>query len=327
MKSKYLNSKSDYSNRINRVIDYLKDHYYMELSLDSLAKMASFSPYHFHRIFKSIVGESLYKYIQRIRIEKAAHSLKYDKNKSVTEIALDCGFNNSASFARTFKEHFNMSATAWRKGGYNNFSKNRKEQRKDCEQDSSYWKDVSVSPMYIDYTTNNPNWRISMINKRDVEVEVKELNEINVAYIRHIGPFVGETEVWIGLFQKLITWAGARNLIKCPETQFYTVFRDDLKITDFSKFIADVCISVGPNIKSDGEIGISVIPSGKYAVSQLEIDGSEYEEAWDMVYSEWLPKSGFQPDERCCFERYLNDPQKHPLNKHFIEICIPVKAM
>lgn len=327
MESQEVNINSDYLNRINRVIDYLKDNYSKELTLESLANIAHFSQYHFHRIFKGIVGESLCKYIQRIRIEKAAHSLKYHKNKSVTEIALDCGFNNSASFARIFKEHFNMSATTWRKGGCNTFSKNCKEQSKDCEQVSSYWKDVIVSPMYIDSTTNNSNWRISMKNRSSVAIEVKELKEINIAYVRHVGAFKGEGEVWAGLFQKLMTWAGARGLIKCPETQFFTVFRDELKITEFSKFTSDICISIEPDTKSDGEIGISVIPAGKYAVAQFEIDGSEYEEAWEMVYNDWLPKSGFQPDERCCFERYLNDPEMHPDKKHVIEICIPVKAM
>lgn len=124
-----------------------------------------------------------------------------------------------------------------------------------------------------------------------------------------------------------MTWAGARDLIKCPGTQFYTIFRDDLKITEFSKFKADVCLSVEPNTKADGEIGISVIPGGKYAIAKFEIDGSEYEQAWDIVYSNWLPESGYQPDDRCCFEQYLNDPNMHPDKKHIIEVCIPVKPM
>ncbi len=327
MKEKHINKNNVYLNRINRVLDYINDGYANDLSLESLAGVAHFSPYHFHRIFKSVVGESLYKYIQRIRIEKAAHSLKYHHNKSVTEIALDCGFNNSASFARTFKGHFKMSATIWRKGGFNKFSKNCKEQSKDCLQVSNDWKDISVSPMYIYPSSNNSYWRISMINKNDVIVEVKELKETTVAYIRHIGAFKGKGEVWAELFKKLMTWAGARGLISCPGTQFYTIFRDDLKITEFSKFKADACLSVEPNTKPDGEIGISAIPAGKYAVAQFEIDGSEYEEAWEMIYSDWLPESGFQPDERYCFERYLNDSKMHPEKKHIIEVCIPVKPL
>ena len=166
-----------------------------------------------------------------------------------------------------------------------------------------------------------------MLNKNDVNVEIKNINEINVAYIRHIGPFKGEQTKWVQLFHKLINWGAARGLINCTDTQYFTVFRDEVEITDFSKFKADVCISVKAGTKADGDIGISNIAGGKYAVAQFEIDVNEYELAWQLIYSEWLPKSGFQPDERCCFEKYLNDPKKHPKNKHIIEIYIPVKPI
>ena len=314
-----INQNTEYSKRINRVLDFLEVNYSDKLILELLADIANFSPYHFHRIFKAIVGEPLYKYIQRIRIEKAAKKLKYS-NQSVTEIALECGFANSASFSRTFKEHFNMSATEWRKGGYVIFSKN-------CKEESNRWKGIIVSPMYINSVTSNSNWRISMLNKNDVTVEVKHLSEVSVAYIRHIGPFKGETDAWGKLFQKLMKWAGSIDLIKCPGTEFFTIFRDDLKITEFSKFKADVCISVDPKTEGSGDIGISIIPAGKYAVAQFEIDGSEFEQAWDAVYSFWLPESGYQPDDRHCFERYLNDFNTHPTKKHIIEICIPVKPI
>jgi AraC family transcriptional regulator len=100
-----------------------------------------------------------------------------------------------------------------------------------------------------------------------------------------------------------------------------------LNITDFSKFKADVCISIPENTKPEGDVGVSVIPAGKYAVASFEIDSDEFEKAWDLIFSEWLPSSGYQPDERCCFERYLNDPKQHPNNKNFIEVCIPIKPL
>lgn len=319
MEVKSINLNAEYSKRINRVLDYLDENYSEQLTLKMLAEVANFSPYHFHRIFKGVVGESLYKYIQRIRIEKAAKSLKYD-NKSITEIALECGFSNSASFSRTFKEHFSMSATEWRKSGSFTFSKNCKEQSKKLE-------DIVVSPMYINSVTSNSNWRITVANKNEITVEVKNLSEISVAYIRHIGPFKGQVKTWAKLFQRLMKWADSKNIIKCPGTMFFTIFRDDLKITEFSKFKADACISVESGTVGSGDIGISVIPAGKYAVAQFEIDGSEFEQAWDSVYSNWLPESGYQPDDRCCFERYLNDPNMHPKNKHIIEVCIPIRPI
>lgn len=317
----------EYLKRVNRVLDYLDTNYANDIDLASLADIANFSPYHFHRIFRAIVGEPLYKYVQRIRIEKAASFLLYQSNKSVTNISDECGFGSPASFARVFKEHFGVSATEWRKGAYEQFSKNRKAQSKNREEVSKSWKDSIVSPMYIDPSTNNYSWRINMLNRNDLSVEVKTLPEIKVAYIRHIGEFKGETEKWGSLFQKLMKWGGARGLIQCPGTRFYTVFRDDLNITDFSKFKADVCISLSSNIKPEGEVGVSTIPTGKYAVASFEIDADEYEQAWDLVYSDWLPNSGYQPDERCCFEHYLNDPKQHPENKHVIEVCVPVRPI
>ncbi len=317
-------SRSEYIKRINVVLDYLNEHYTEELSLEALAKIANFSEFHFHRIFTTFVGESLYKYIQRIRIEKAANRLRYSHEKSVTEIALDSGFSNSASFARTFKEFFGMSATHWRRGGYKEYSKNCKEESKDCTNLSKNWKEYSLSNFYINPTTNNLTWRIDMVKRSDVTIEVYEREEITIAYLRHIGPFKGKVEVWKKLFNKVTTWAGARGLMSCPETQYFTVFRDNLMITEFDKFKADACISVPVGTKAEGEIGVTTIPAGKYAVAQFDIAGDEYEQAWKLMFGEWLPQSGFQPDDRPCFERYMNDPQSHPQKRHYVEISIPV---
>ena len=48
--------------------------------------------------------------------------------------------------------------------------------------------------MYIDPSTNNSSWRVNMLKKSDISIEVKNMPQINVAYIRHIGKFKGETE-------------------------------------------------------------------------------------------------------------------------------------
>ena len=58
-----------------------------------------------------------------------------------------------------------------------------------------------------------------------------------------------------------------------------------------------------------------------------ELAENEYEQAWDMVYGGWLPNSGFQPDDRSCFEIYHNDPKDHPDHKCILDICVPVKPL
>ena len=104
--------QEEYISRVNRVIDYIESYYEKPLQLEELVDVASFSPFHFHRIFKALVGETLNRFINRIRIEKAASKLIDNPNKSITEIAFDYGFSGSASFARAFREAFNMSATS-----------------------------------------------------------------------------------------------------------------------------------------------------------------------------------------------------------------------
>jgi AraC family transcriptional regulator len=88
-----------------------------------------------------------------------------------------------------------------------------------------------------------------------------------------------------------------------------------------------VCISVSKDTEVEGEVGKMTIPGGKYAMAHFEISENEYEDAWNAVYGNWLPESGFQPDDRPCFELYLNDPKEHPEHKHIVDICIPVKPL
>lgn len=309
--------KSEYIQRVNRVLDHLDAYYFEELNLEKIAEIAHFSPYHFHRVFKGVVGEPLNQYIQRVRVEKAAGFLAFQPNRSIVDIALSCGFSSQATFARVFKRHFDINATQWRKGQHTRFSKNCKTDRNDSK--------AEFKPEeYSEFSNQKQTWKIPMIATKLATVEIKTLPETPIAYIRHIGHFKEQTTTWRTLFHKLTRWAAARDLLHCPSTQFFTVFRDDLNITDFSKFKADVCISLKKPISPEGEVGISSISSGKYAVANFELDSHEFEAAWEWMFSEWLPKSGFQPDSRCCFERYLNDASTHPSNKHLIEICIPV---
>ena len=104
----------EYRARINRVMDYIEKNIDREFTLDELAGISFFSKYHFHRIFSSIMGETVFNFIQRTRIEKAAYLLLSDRNMTVTSIAYDCGFSSHALFTRTFKKYFVVSPSRWR---------------------------------------------------------------------------------------------------------------------------------------------------------------------------------------------------------------------
>jgi AraC family transcriptional regulator len=319
--------REEYISRINRVIDYIESNISNELYLDKLAHVANFSPFHFHRIFSAIIGEPLNQFIQRIRLEKAATYLIENPKSSITEIAFDCGFSSSSSFARAFKDYFHMSATEWRLKEYQKKSKNRDTNSKNGKMKSNIRKDGIISSIYINDTSINQGRRSKMINKQTLNVEVKEVSEMHVAYVRHIGPYKGDTALFARLFTKLFKWAGARDLLHFPETKVITVYHDNPDVTDESKLRTSVCITVPEDTKVEGEVGKMVIPGGKYAVAHFEILENEYEDAWNALYGTWLPDSGYQPDDRPPFELYLNDPKEHPKHKHIVDIYMPVKPL
>ena len=324
--------RMEYAARINRVIDYIQGHMADHLSLPKLAAVAHFSPFHFHRIFHAFVGETLNQFIQRIRLEKAACLLVIDQKKPVTDIALDCGFSGSPVFARAFKEAFGMTASRWRAGGCQ-IHRNIRKTESNADQKpgnirttiSKNSKDFQISSMYLDPETNHLKWRIDMNEKKEAKVTVKDLPEMTVAYIRHIGPYKADTELFGRLFNALFTWAGPRGLLRFPETKVMSVYYDDPEITDAEKLRVDVCITVPEDTEISGEVGKMTIPAGKYAMARFELNADEYQDAWDAVYGGWLPRSGFQPDDRPSFELCLNDPKEHPEGKHIVDICIPVK--
>lgn len=100
-------TKDDYVQSVCRVILYIEQNYNSDLTLDELSKIASFSKYYFHRIFKSIVGESMVDYIRRVRLQST--TLQFKTNQKITQIAMNSGYETNASFSKAFKKHFGIT--------------------------------------------------------------------------------------------------------------------------------------------------------------------------------------------------------------------------
>jgi AraC family transcriptional regulator len=329
----------EYASRIHRVQDYIERNLESTLTIKELAHIACFSAFHFHRIFRAMTGETLGQFICRLRIEKAATKLVANPKLSITTIALECGFSSSATFARAFREAFTMSASAWREGGYLQFSTERKAQSNPGKTVSKQWQDSDSAIPYLNSMSTgegaSPNqqlftvWRNRMSAHKALhaDVTVGDLPEMTVAYVRHVGPYKGDLKLFEGLWGPLMRWAGPRGFVAQPDVKMLSVYHDDPEVTDESKLRVSVCITVPPNTQVDGEVGLMTIPAGACAMARFELDADQYGQAWDYVFGHWLPQSGYQPDDRLCFEWYLNDPHQHPQHKHIVKICVPVKPL
>src|SRR5690606_35491140 len=73
------------------------------------------SPYHFHRMFKSVVSENVNAYIRRVRTEKASRMLAFQERMSLTDIGLECGFPSLSSFSRAFRHIRGLSPSEYRR--------------------------------------------------------------------------------------------------------------------------------------------------------------------------------------------------------------------
>ncbi|MCX6099484.1 MAG: GyrI-like domain-containing protein [Candidatus Bipolaricaulota bacterium] len=309
--------RREYVGRVNRVMDYVHANLAGDLRLETLARIASFSPFHFHRVFKAVIGETLNDFIRRVRATTAAARLLNNPRESITEISVQCGYSSPSAFAREFRAAFGTSASEFRRGGRDAARKIRQVESKNGQVESKEGRD---SATVTAYTPDISDTRRTMMK---FSVEVKQMPEWNVVYARHIGAYnkVGEA------FERVFKWAGPRGLVRFPETKSLAVYHDSPEVTDPSKLRSDACLTVPPGTKVDGEIGTMKIPGGLFAVAHVEIEVTQFGEAWDRLIGEWMPKSGYQPDDRLCYEVYLNDPDAHPEKKWIVDICEPVRPL
>lgn len=321
-------SRREYLARIHRVMDHIEAHLGEPMTLEALAGVACFSPFHFHRIFSANAGESLSRFILRLRLERAANQLLAQRDKSVTAVALDCGFGSSAAFARAFRTAFGASASEWREhdGKIRQANGKAREDRDRRGGDHDGRTPAMTAGGPSDRSSEMPPSPNVLPVKEAESVRIEMLDRTTVAYVRHVGPYAGDEALFGRLFGRLCQWAGPRGLLG-PSAKFLTIYHDNPEITDEDRLRISVSITVPEGTRPEGEVGVMTIEPGKYVVARFTLDASEFGAAWNWLMAAWFPSSGYQPDDRYCFELALNDPHQHPEHKHVVEIWEPVRSL
>lgn len=311
-------SRREYRARINRVMDYIDANLDKPTDLSALAAIAHFSPYHFHRIFTFITGETPADFCLRVRLENAAGLLKRGEGMPIADIACKCGFSDTSTFSRAFRKHFGMTASRYRQTenlifvkDSIRFSKNSQQPGRNCKADPDGDNDLC-------------NVELNNLIFMDANIEIRQMPEMKVIYVRHTGQFNKIKDA----YGKLFRWAGPRGLLG-QRTRTITVYHDDPAITSIDKVRQSACITVEGDVKVEGEIGKMTIPAGKYAVGHFDFRGEEgFEKAWNTMCN-WFTESGYEPGEGNSYELYLGDPnEENDKTPHFVlDICLPVKPL
>lgn len=314
MKNSSGSLEQEYRSRINKTMDFIESDLSRQFTLEELASVANFSRFHFHRIFLGMVGETPFQFIQRLRLERIASLVQTQPRESITDIAFRCGFQELSVFSRSFRAAFGLSATEFRRS-------HREKSNTGQVNSNTCQSDQKVS-MYFCFETKTIKWRSPMKSLKSVEVKV--LPEMTVAYIRHTGPYKGNGKLFESLWNKLFSWAGPRGLIGGPGFNSLIIYHDDPNITSEDKLRMSVCVTVPTDTQVAGEIGKMVVEGGQYVMARFNLGEKEFQEAWEWVYGSWFPSSGYQPDDKPCFEMYPEEPRD---GKFTVDICVPVKPM
>jgi AraC-like DNA-binding protein len=104
-----------YTKRFNAVLAYIDANLEGDLSVKALSHVANFSAFHFHRQFTTFVGVPVSRYVQLMRLRRAAHRLAAFADHSVLDAALGAGFESPEAFCRAFRRAGGMTPSAFRK--------------------------------------------------------------------------------------------------------------------------------------------------------------------------------------------------------------------
>jgi len=281
-------TQRDYGRRIARAMAHIAENLDRAPGLDELAGVAAFSPFHFHRVYRALAGETPAETLLRARMSRAAVELLRGE-LPLARVGRRAGYGSAAAFSRAFRAAYGVPPGAYRARGGLVGTFGPGDKRKE---------------------------RIAMF-----EVTLREEPAMTLAVIRHAGPYDG-----IGLvYDRLMAWAGPRGLVG-PEGRFIAVYLDDPESVPAAALRSEAGLVVPPGTAVEGEVLLRDIPATRVAVVRWEGPYAELEPVYTWLYRDWLPASGEEPSALPAMEDYLNDPRSLPPAEWLTDVMIPLKG-
>lgn len=291
-----------YIERINRAIDHIVDRLGEPLRLGDVARAARLSPFHFHRVFQALLGETPADFVKRLRLERALGMMAHARSESLTSIALACGFASSSDFSRCFKQRFGVPPSRFELDGWR-----------------AAHGDALAATIPGGFERPCLERLLPRSNPDQFRVRIRDLPARTVAYIRVSRPYEGDAV--LKAIERLMAWA---ERLGYADSQWLGYQWDNPEITsleDCRYYVAVVAEEFVPK----GEIGRFEFPP--MVVAEVEIRGDIHLElrALQWIYGSWLPRSGYVPDDQPGFEAWIGRPFAHGYETFAIRAQIPIR--
>ena len=287
----------NYQARMRRVLDHIDRHLDRDLDLETVSGVAAFSKFHFHRQFTATFGLSVHRYVQLARLKRASYRLAYIDAESVTDIAMDAGYDAPDAFARAFRQRFGQSPSSFRK--------------------SPDWEPWLAAFGPLD------NARSKLMHKTFTpdDVTIRDVAPTPVAIMEHRGDpaTLGAT------IQRFIAWRKAAGLSPATSPTF-NVWRSERRPASPADYSMDLCVGTDRPIEANGEhIRAGEIPGGRCAVLRVVGNTDNLEPAALYLYHDWLPASGEEARDFPIYCQRLSLFPEVPEHEAVAELFLPLK--
>ncbi|WP_027797747.1 AraC family transcriptional regulator [Paraburkholderia acidipaludis] len=279
-----------YTKRFDTVLAYIDANLEGDLSVDALSRVANFSKFHFHRQFAAYVGVPVARYVQLLRLRRAARRLAARASCTVLDAALDAGFDSPEAFSRAFRRAFGMAPSAFR-------------QHPGWE----IWSATFVVPY--------------LSRKLTMQVRIVDFAETRVAALEHCGPpgLVNES------VRKFVDWRKASGQSPLTSSRTFGIPRNNPDTTPGEAFRFDICGEIAePVASNDQGVRALTIPGGRCAVVRHTGSTDHIGETIYPIFRDWLPGSGEELRDHPLFFHYLSVFPETPQDEWQTDIYIPL---
>jgi len=283
--------EQEYRERINQVIKAIIRNPDGEWNTQSMARLAGISPFHFHRIFRALTGETMFAFLQRRKLLRAVELIN-EGRFSLTEIALECGFDSGSSLSRAFRKHFNCTPSEYR---------------------------TAQNPLLL------PPPRPRATRNSDRQAQIRKISSRDAVIVERRG-LIDQN------FNRAAREAFRALTLQLNRVDAWSLIRERIGMCpDEAGMAPDAEARYQAGFFFEGEIpamGTEVqqvtIPGGRWVVSMHRGSYETLWQSWNQLYRDWLPTSGFHPRDAIPFEVYCSNPKHTPAEKLLTEIWIPI---
>jgi AraC family transcriptional regulator len=262
-------TQASYQARLDRVVDHLYAHLDEDMRPEALAEIACLSPYHWHRIYVAMRGETIGATIRRLRLLRAADRLA-NSQMPMTTIAERAGYSGADSFAHAFREAYDKTPRDYRATGSH-----------------AAFKAATESE-----------------DHQGFPIAIETLPATRCASIAHSGAYLQIDRA----MDRLFTALAAQNKL-APDQAMCALFFDDPDLVPVEALRSRACSPIADDLPLVAPLEEIVLRGGRYARLRYRGPYTDMREAYRWLLGVWLPQSGYEPDDDPIFETYLNNPQ------------------